>query len=159
MPPRRPGRLKTFNYTGRWRYFLTACTDSRRPIFCDAAVVENVLGHFLRLAARDGFEILAHCFMPDHVHLLVQGTRLDSNLLRFMNSAKQHSGYEYAKATGGRLWDQGYYDRVLRDSEATDAIAQYILTNPARAGLVKSIAGYPFVGSSIAIRSSLGSDL
>jgi putative transposase len=155
MPPRRPGRLRAFDYTGRWRYFLTACTDSRRPIFRDAAVVESVLGHFLRFAARDGFEIIAHCFMPDHAHFLVQGTRLDAHLPRFMNSAKQHLGYGYAKATGVRLWDKGYYDRVLRDSEATEAVARYILMNPVRAGLVKSAADYPFLGSSVVDISSL----
>ena len=48
-----------------------------------------------------------------------------------------------------RLWDKGYYDRVLRDSEATEAVAPYILANPVRAGLVKSIEDYPFLGSSI----------
>ena len=76
-----------------------------------------------------------------------------------MNSAKQHSGYEYAKVTGRRLWDKGYYDRVLRDSEATEAIAHYILTNPVRAGLVNSPDGYPFLGSSIANIPSPRSDL
>jgi REP element-mobilizing transposase RayT len=108
-----------------------------------------VLGHFLRAGAREGFEILVQCFMPDHVHLLVIGTRLDSHLPRFVNSAKQHSGYQFARATGTRLWDKGYYDRVLRDSEATEAVAQYILSNPVRAGLVASVADYPFLGSSI----------
>jgi REP element-mobilizing transposase RayT len=107
MAVRRPGRLKTFDYIGRWRYFLTVCTNSRRPVFRDAAVVENVLGHFLHFAARDGFEITAHSFMPDHVHFLVQGTRPDSLLPRFMNSAKQQSGFQYTKVTGGRLWDKG----------------------------------------------------
>jgi REP element-mobilizing transposase RayT len=93
--------------------------------------------------------------MPDHLHLLVMGTRPDAHLPRFVNIAKQHSGYEFAKATGSRLWDTGYYDRVLRDSEATEAVARYILSNPVRAGLVTSVADYPFLGSSIVDISKL----
>jgi hypothetical protein len=36
---------------------------------------------------------------------------------------------------------------VLRDDEATLSVARYILANPVRAGLARSVEEYPFVGS------------
>ena len=41
----------------------------------------------------------------------------------------------------------GYYEHVLRDDEATLAVAQYILENPTRKGLVECFTDYPYLGS------------
>jgi hypothetical protein len=49
----------------------------------------------------------------------------------------------------GRLWQAGYFDRVLREDDSTFAVARYIVQNPVRAGLVRSPVEYPFCGSSI----------
>ena len=38
MLPKRP-RLKTFDYIGLYRYFLTFCADRRRPLFTEAQIV------------------------------------------------------------------------------------------------------------------------
>ena len=42
------------------------------------------------------------------------------------------------------LWQDGYYERVLRKSEDVLAIIDYILDNPVRAGLVSRPLDYPF---------------
>jgi hypothetical protein len=36
---------------------------------------------------------------------------------------------------------------VLRDEERVDVVARYILENPVRAGFVKRVLEYPFLGS------------
>jgi hypothetical protein len=38
---------------------------------------------------------------------------------------------------------------VLRDDEATAAVARYILANPVRAGLTTELGEYPFAGSDV----------
>jgi len=48
---------------------------------------------------------------------------------------------------GATPWQRYGYDHVLRDEEKTLVVARYILQNPLRAGLVKRIEDYPFVGS------------
>src|SRR5687767_333319 len=73
MLPRRP-RLTTFNYQGMRRYFLTFCTHRRREAFRDGTTVELVLTQFLSAAVEYRFTIHAYVFMPDHTHLLVEGT-------------------------------------------------------------------------------------
>ena len=91
--------------------------------------------------------IPAYCFMPDHVHLLIEGTQDDANLLTFIKSAKQYSGFYFKQQTGVRLWQRYGFERVLRHDEASVDVARYIVNNPLRAELVESIDDYPFWGS------------
>jgi len=45
-----------------------------------------------------------------------------------------------------RLWQDGYYDHVLREEEATIPVARYIVLNPVRAGLCEDASAYPAPG-------------
>lgn len=87
--------------------------------------------------------------MPDHLHLLVEGFSPSSNLITFMNKAKQATGYWFKTEHERPLWQTGYYDHVLRDDEDTLAVIRYVLANPVRAGLVERIDAYPFSGSDV----------
>ncbi len=51
------------------------------------------------------------------------------------------------EAIQAALWQRYSFEHVVRDNERSTTIARYILQNPVRAGLVTSIADYPFVGS------------
>src|SRR4051794_39786856 len=75
--------------------------------------------HIQQQADAEGFAILAYCFMPDHVHVLVEGLREDSDCKRFSSRAKQFSGFYYAQRYGRTLWQRYGYERVLRNEEAT----------------------------------------
>ena len=143
----RPRRLDGFDYLGPHRYFLTFCTRARSPVFADAAIADFAITQFHRTAARHAFEYLAYCLMPDHVHLLVEGLATDAYLPRFMKSAKESSGRSYFRRAGSPLWQEGFYDRVLRREEDARGVARYILENPVRAGLVAHPLEYPFIGS------------
>jgi putative transposase len=145
----RPPRLDAFAYTGPHRYFLTFCVRSRRSAFLDAAVVHETLAQFARTASEENFSVLAYCLMPDHAHLLVEGTTARANLRRFAKMSKQRSGAMHALRLGGRLWQDGYYDRVLRKDEDAKRVARYILENPVRARLVSTPAEYPYLGSDV----------
>ena len=129
------------------RYFLTFCARDRLPVFRDAQIVEQTLMQFRRTSTIACFVILAYCLMPDHAHLLVEGFHSDSDFKRFAKMAKQRSGGVYARSRHARLWQEGYYERVLREDDDARDLARYIVNNPVRAGLVESPADYPFVGS------------
>src|SRR5262245_57135673 len=86
--------------------------------------------------------------MPDHLHALVSGTSEDADVMRFCSVFRQVSGYHYLQSQGHRLWQEGFYDRVLRESESTFDVVSYIVANPVRAGLVQTVTEYPFSGSS-----------
>jgi REP-associated tyrosine transposase len=144
-----PGHLKAFDYTGPYRYFLTFCTESRQRLFVTLEPVDLVLVQIERSAAEERFAVIAYCFMPDHLHLLIEGRAESSDCRRFINRSKQFSGYHYAKAFGHRLWQRYGFERVLRDDEATLSVARYILENPLRSRLVRRVEDYPFVGSRV----------
>ena len=144
-----PGHLKSFDYTGLYRYFLTFCTESRQKLFTSARAVDLVMSQIVRAATDESFSIVAYCFMPDHVHLLVEAGAEVSDCRRLIKRAKQFSGFYYTKTFGERLWQRYGFERVLRSDEATLVVARYILENPLRAGLVTRVEDYPFAGSRV----------
>jgi putative transposase len=144
---RTPGHLTSFDYLGLNRYFLTFCTADRRHLFTTHDVVDLVLTQIVRAATESQFAVIAYCFMPDHLHLLVEGTSDTSDCKSLIVRAKQYSGFYYAKAYGARLWQRYSYEHVLRHHEQLLVVARYILENPIRAGLVTRVEDYQFVGS------------
>ena len=148
MVHRRPPRLADSEYIGAVRIFLTMCTLQRTRIFITSATVDNVRAEMLRTGESYGVEIIAYCFMPDHVHALIQGLAEDSNLLKWMKMLRQRSGHCYRTRNRRRLWQEGYVDRFLRDEEATLDVARYVVGNPIRAGLCDDLRRYPYWGSS-----------
>jgi REP element-mobilizing transposase RayT len=145
----RPKRLDAVSYIGPAQYFLTFCVRGRRAVFAEDELAKLTLAHFRHAAALHRFAILAYCLMPDHAHLLVEGLGEKSDLRRFAATAKQRSGAGYALRYGGPLWQEGFYDRVLRHSEDARMVARYVLANPVRAGLVESPTAYPYSGSEV----------
>jgi putative transposase len=147
VPDRKRLRLATFDYRGIHRYSVTFCTFERRSLFTEEALVNDVLLQIMRAASAQQVAILAYCFMPDHVHMLVAGTRPDSDIRRFLTLAKQLSGYWFKRTHRRSLWQRSAWERVLRAEDNTSATIRYILANPVRAGLVKEPMDYRFSGS------------
>ena len=131
-------RLKNFDYVGRYRYFITICTNKKQLLFNHKETVENCIQLLDEKSKVMGFKVWAYCFMPDHLHLLLEGDKLDSDLKRFISAFKQSAGYSYSKnfktaklsdskprnlaqsfssAGNGKLWQPSYYAHVLRKDE------------------------------------------
>ena len=147
MQKRRSLRLPGFDYLGCHRYFLTYGTFARARHFVGRENVGLVSTQFLRAAAEQRFEILTYCFMPDHVHLLVEARDDGADGKAFIARSKQYSGFHFKARTGNRLWQRDSFERVLRDTEGSLAVSRYILASPVRAGLVARPLDYPFSGS------------
>ena len=141
-----PPRWAAFSYVGRYQYSLTFVTDARRSVFVDRETVDLVLKQILRAAAEERFALIAYCFMPDHVHLIVAGADDNADCKRFIRAAKQYSGYYYSQARQSKLWDRYGHDRVVRDDRELTVTVRYILANPVRAGLVNHPEGVSLLG-------------
>jgi len=109
-------------------------------------LVHAIWSQFTRTAEENGFEIPAYCFMPDHLHLLAEGVAASADLRVFVAEAKRVAAHAARPFMRGRLWQPGYYDRILRDRDDAYEIIRYILGNPARARLPEAQCKYPFVG-------------
>jgi putative transposase len=80
----------------------------------------------LRAAGDQSFELTAYCFMPDHLHLLVEAQCQQSDCKDFIKRAKQYSGFHYKKQIGRPLWQRYSYERTLRVEDETLSVARYI---------------------------------
>jgi len=110
-------------------------------------VVEKLVEILKLISSQYNFKVWVYCFMPDHLHLLVEGEKPTSDFKKFISLFKQVSGFYYSKTFGKRLWQINYYEHILRKEEVTEGIARYILENPIRKRLVEDFKEYPFLGS------------
>ena len=146
MPYKPVPRLKEFSYTGLRRYSLTICTQHRKRLFVNREAVDQVMLQLVQTANRHQFAVIVYCFMPDHLHLLVEATVDDSSMREFVRVFKQCSSYHWKTTFGHVLWQRSFFEHVLRDGESPVKAARYLLANPIRAGMVETAEDYPFLG-------------
>ena len=126
--------MSSFNYRGPYAYHVILLTQARAAYFADLALVGRCTERLRQSADRLNFRLLAFCFMPDHLHVLVQGRDDGADLISFVKRFKQVTAFHFKRESGMRLWRQSFYDRVLRVEDDRAGVAGYILANPIRAG-------------------------
>jgi putative transposase len=142
-----PHRLPKEHYIGRRTHFLSACTNRRYALFREPATCAIVTAQLLRASSKHAFAIIAYVLMPDHIHVLVDATRDDSDFLKWLVLFRQLSGYGEKQRSACVLWQEGYWDYTLRNDDSIKGIASYIVWNPVEAGLCAVPDEYPYVGS------------
>ncbi|MGH9383754.1 MAG: REP-associated tyrosine transposase [Vicinamibacterales bacterium] len=147
--PNRPPRLREFAYRGLYQYFITVCVRDRRPVFTELQCGRKVADQFLRIAEDENFAVLAYCVMPDHFHSVVEGLTEDADLRRTMHRWKLVTGHWWRRRVDRTmLWQEGFFDHILREEDPVVNVIQYVVANPVRAGIVNNVMDYPLVGSS-----------
>jgi putative transposase len=142
-------RLNGVSYVGYQRYFATTCTALRRPVFTERWAATGVTDRLRKDAPLFDFALPAYCVMPDHVHFLLHGKSDRADFQAFMKRFKQMTGFAYKQQTRRMLWQRGYHERILRDEESSETVARYIIENPIRAGLTKTLGEYPYAWSDV----------
>ena len=143
----KPSRLESFSYRGCYRYFITIRSHGFKHHFVNDEVVAKVIEILKSTAEQKSFLVWAYCFMPDHVHLLIEGKKSNADMKVFVALIKQRTAYWLKRIHGVQLWEANYYEHVLRNDEATRAVARYIIENPVRKGMVEDYSKYPYSGS------------
>jgi putative transposase len=86
--------------------------------------------------------------MPDHLHVLCRLGNADQTLGVVVGSFKSFTTREsWGLGHDGSLWQERFYDHVVRRSEDGRAIAQYIVDNPIREGLIQENEEYAWSGT------------
>jgi putative transposase len=127
-------------------YFLTLCTYERHA-YLNQSVGRWVLTRLLGASAKYDFAVHAYCAMPDHLHILAEALTETAELVKFVSSFKQETGFAYQKRFHRRLWQPRYYDRILRKPEESELVAWYIWLNPVRKGICVAPEEYALSGS------------
>src|SRR4051794_31387345 len=103
MPPRRPPHLSLSLYACAQPVFRTMCTEDRHKCFSDLEVGRRACTQLLQTAAGWWVEVIAYCFMPDHLHVLVEGKSEDANSRKRADIFRQVSGFHFRRERGHRL--------------------------------------------------------
>jgi len=140
-------RLPRESYRGEVAVVFTACVANNQPLFKDQKVC-HVFELFLREAAeKNACTVPIYCFMPDHVHLLLQGMSSSADTWKAMVDFKQTSGFWLRQNRLMFRWQKDFYDHIIRYNEDLGAQVRYIAGNPVRKGLVQDWEEYPYTGA------------
>jgi REP element-mobilizing transposase RayT len=104
----------------------------------------EILGSIIN---KENCIVPVYCFMPNHQHLMITGTRGDSDIWKVIVNYKQKTGFWMSKNKPEIRWQKDFYDHVVRTSEDIATQVRYILDNPVRKGLASSWEEYPFKGA------------
>lgn len=95
---------------------------------------------------RFGYRVHGYCWMPNHVHLLVQVGRIGLSAIVQNLSFRYTRWVNHRQQRRGHLF-QGRYQAILVDADSyLLELIRYVHLNPVRAGLVADPAAYPHSG-------------
>jgi putative transposase len=124
-------------------FSITICTKDRQRIFRNRNFSKMILETLKKGPLGKATDCFAYCLMPDHLHLQIS-TR-DGNLVDLINGWKSYTANLLRKSgLKGACWQRGFYDHALRKDEDIQTVAEYIVNNPVRAGIVRNWREYPF---------------
>ena len=129
-------------------YFITTCTFERRPILTSRAVAEILINEWRNAHSRHGWAIGRYVIMPDHVHFFCSAELDAKTLPTFMQAWKQWTSKRIVRELklSGKVWQEEFFDHVLRSSESYSQKWDYVKENPVRAGLVMGSDEWPWQG-------------
>ena len=148
FPKRKPNRLADYDYSTPNAYFITICTDKRKPLFW---TVRAATGRPQGVSLSEQGKIVDRCIssipihypaisvdqyviMPNHIHLLLQihagndGRPVAApTVSQVVNQLKGAA----SRQAGFPLWQNGFHDHVIRGDADYKEIWNYIQNNPA----------------------------
>jgi len=140
-------RVKEFDYSSERVYFITICTRDKNIYFKDKELANNIIASLIDYRDKLMFRVYVYCFMPDHLHMLINPADSGKSISSLIGGYKSLSTrIAWSKGIKGKLWQGRYYDHILRKNENLFNVGQYILNNPVRKGLVKRWEDYGLCG-------------
>ena len=151
MPTRKNTmRLTGWDYRNGGCYFITFCTYKRICILGEPAIIREIMKIIKEVPKWNGSKhvsIIEWVVMPNHIHLLIY---LDSGTKHFerpqpnnapgsigaiIGTIKRRASKKIRSKFIGdlpKIWQRGYYDRIIRNEEEFNATREYIRLNPIR---------------------------
>jgi putative transposase len=126
-------------------YFVTFVCNDRTRIFADWECALGAANILTEARLWRNSKLLCWVLMPDHWHGLIQLTNEESlsKLIQRVKGVSAKNINVIRKSTDS-VWQKCFFDRGLRTEEDIRSVAEYIIANPVRAGLVAEIGLYPF---------------
>jgi len=152
-------RLKEFNYTTPWWYYVTICTNNHKKFFSEIKKGKVVLNEYGKIVEEEWFktkkirnniDLDYHVIMPNHFHGIIiiessDKTRLVttderrfgkplpgslSTIIGSFKSAVTKNINIIRKSPGNKVWQSRFYDHIIRNEKDLFRIRTYIQNNP-----------------------------
>jgi putative transposase len=151
-------RKKDWDYSRPGLYFITLVTHGRKCIFGEIRSGEMIfspLGEIVHEEWLKSFEIrkelhcLAWVIMPNHIHgilkidktqtinrvnqnpgIAYRPPRSISSFVAGFKSAATKRINQFRETLGANVWQERFYDHIIRDDASYRKIADYIRNNP-----------------------------
>ncbi len=147
LPKRKRLHLEDFDYSDpNMVYSITLCAYGRKPYFLNENIVKSVLNEIdFRIKCSKEVAVFTHCIMPDHLHLLLKLKEgYGKSLQNWVTAFKRYIAREVNEIFRIKpLWQNNFYEHIVRKEESLHKIAEYIVNNPVRKGLVDDWRKYP----------------
>ena len=149
---RRSIRLKGWDYTNPAAYFVTVCTYKMQILFDNPQyrqIAENAWVYIPKQLHAKHASLDEWIVMPNHLHGIILLTKKQgesaakppergaapgslSSVVGTYKSMVTHRINNLRRTPGGKVWQRGYFERIVRNERELNAIRQYICTNPTR---------------------------
>jgi len=126
-------------------YFVTFCTWQKQSLLADNAVLD-AFQQAARAVQCHEVAVGKYVLMPDHVHCFIRVGKDGSISLTVKGLKRAITKALHAGKKNVRVWQDGFFDHVLRSSESYSEKWKYVRENPVRSGLVTRAEGWPFQG-------------
>lgn len=127
-------------------YAITSCAFARSPLFSDPTAASCVIAELNSADHKGMVTTIAWVVMPNHLHWLfrVEKDTLSGIVQRIKCASANR--INIALQRHGAVWQAGFFDHRIRTENDLELQARYIVENPLRAGIVTSVAEYPYSG-------------
>lgn len=144
FPNRKRLHLPNFDYTdSALVFFVTICATGSYFL---SPVAAKHINDEINFRSGKEVKIYSYCLMPNHLHLLLSlSPSYGKSLQNWVAAFKRHTAYHLKSVVGGgtRLWQKKFYEHVVRNDESLKNIAEYIVLNPVRKGMVENWNEFP----------------
>ena len=147
LTKRKINRLADYDYNQNGAYFITICTQDRKPILSqivgDGSPVPKTAGLIAEKTIMQITEkypsvsVEKHVIMPDHIHILLRIDNGTGNPSPTLGNIIGWYKYQVTKevnrqnyTAGEKLFQRSYYDHVIRNQQDYNAVWEYIEQNP-----------------------------
>jgi putative transposase len=121
-------------------YFFTIVTYQRRPMLTQPDSISILKNIWLETITKRPVELIAYCILPDHLHCVWSMPEDDLNFpvrwsaIKGKFTIQYHQRYPEENET--RIWENRYWEHLIRDEQDLNRHIDYIHYNPIKHGLV-----------------------
>ena len=153
------------NFIPGGTFFFTVTLENRKSRLLIDQI--NLLKDAVqKVKNQDPFLIKAYVILPEHLHMIWELPKEDSNyslrwkkIKTLFSKSIYKSGFELSKTRHNeyRLWQRRYWEHTIKDMQDFENHVNYIHYNPIKHGLVNDLHDWPF--SSFRLNNSIYGNL